>query len=252
MAVSRQRRNVAYSQGQPLAFISPQPITSTRNPTTSDRAELGTVWVNKSTNASFVLTSVVANSSSWVAMTINGGATISTGNLTVVTGDINVTAGDITATAGDIVATAGDITATAGAVEAGTTVTAGTGVTATTGGLTATAGDITATADDIVADAGDIIVTLGDFTAATGGISVAADIESSGGDVVARTLFATGDEGTGSAGTVGFTDVVDTTLSTGAGVVLMKTANPQDSSGWLKIYVGTDVRYIPFWTTLSP
>lgn len=118
MAASRQRRNIVYGFNQPLSSISPEPITSNRAPTTLDRAEIGTPWVNGSTNAAWILASVVANSSTWTPTTVNAGATITTGNLTV-------TAGNVVVTAGNITAAAGDITATAAAVVAGTDVTAG-------------------------------------------------------------------------------------------------------------------------------
>jgi len=86
----------------------------------------------------------------------------------------------------------------------------------------------------------------GAFTAITGTSLVCTE------DVSARTLFAVGDEGTGVASTVAITNVVDETLSSGAGVVLMKTTNSGNSSGWLKIYNGTSVRYVPYWSDISP
>lgn len=191
MSVNQYKRNVVYGLGQPLHSVPPQPISSNRAPTTSDRAELLTPWGNKLTKAAWILTAITANSSTWTPTTVNAGATIDTGDLTVTAGDVVVTAGDI----------------------------------------------------DV--GAGDLTLTLGSFFVLAGSVGV--DL-----DVGCRTLFATGDEGTGSVSETGFTNVVDTTLSTGAGKVLMKTANPGDSSGWMKIYVGTDIRYIPFWTNLSP
>jgi hypothetical protein len=182
MAIKRQRKNAAYGVGQPLYNLSPQPISSTRVPTTSDFAEIGTIWTNKSTNVGYILTSIVANSATWSPLTVNAGATLDTGDLTLTVGDLILTAGNI--------------------------------------------------------DCGGSVLVAG---------SVEVDV-----DVECRSLFIDGDEGTGVGGMTMLTNVVDTTLSTGAGVVLMKTANPQNSSGWMKIYVGTDVRYIPYWTTLSP
>lgn len=218
MAISRQRKNVSYGVGQPLYDLGPLPVSSTRNPTTSDMAELGTIWTNKSTNAAFVLASIASSSATWTPMTVNAGATITTGNLTVSAGDINVTLGDITAPAGNLTA-GGDIQ--------------------TTGGdLIVSTGNIDVTAGDIDAD-GDITTTSGDLIATTG-------------DVLARSLFAGGDEGTGTATTTTFTNGTGGAVSTGAGVVLMTTANPGDSAGWLKIYVGTTVAYLPYWTNIAP
>lgn len=69
--------------------------------------------------------------------------------------------------------------------------------------------------------------------------------------VRATSLQAQGDVGA-VAGSVTYTNVVDEALGAGVGAVLMKTGNPGNSSGWLKIYNGTDVRYVPYWTNISP
>lgn len=71
MSVS-QNINIAYSLNQPLSAIFPSPIVSLRDPRTTDKAQLGTIWINKSTNDGWVLTSVVSNSASWIG--IGGGA----------------------------------------------------------------------------------------------------------------------------------------------------------------------------------
>jgi len=77
------------------------PIVSKRSPTTRDRAELGTLWVNTVLNDAFILTSVASGVSSWInagggsgtfsALNINpGNATITSGNLVVTAGSITV------------------------------------------------------------------------------------------------------------------------------------------------------------------
>lgn len=71
-------------------------------------------------------------------------------------------------------------------------------------------------------------------------------------DVRGREMIADGDSGAGTAGTVQYTATIDEALSTGNGTVLMKTANPGNSSGWLKIFANGNVRYIPYWTNISP
>lgn len=53
-------RNVAYGLSQPLINEAQLPIVSTRNPTTKDKALIGTTWVNTANNDAFVLTSVVS------------------------------------------------------------------------------------------------------------------------------------------------------------------------------------------------
>jgi len=163
------RRNLNATVFDPLLFedVYQAPVVGSRDPATTDKAEYGTVWVNKSSDAVFVITSITANSANWenvaggaatfTTVTATAGITAGTtltataGNVNVTAGDVVLTAGDVLLTAGDIVATLGDITASAGdivatvaAVEAGTTVTGGTGVIATTGNVTSTAGDVEA------------------------------------------------------------------------------------------------------------
>jgi hypothetical protein len=126
MAVNNPNQ-VAYGLSQSLINVFPFPIVSNRNPATSDKSQLGTVWVNKSTNAFYILTSIVANSASWVSV----------GNGTGIYASLEATTGNITADLGDIVATVGNVTAGA-AISAGTTITAGTGLTVTAGGAAIT------------------------------------------------------------------------------------------------------------------
>ena len=157
----RQYTNVSYGLTQPLNIESQLPIVSKRNPTTSDFAQIGTIWVNTTSNEYWVLTSIVANSASWVTFGGGGGGvftslTVNPGNLTVTAGNITATAGSIsagttitagtgiTSTTGNVVASAGNLVATAGGLSVATTVLAGTGITSTTGNINASAGNIIA------------------------------------------------------------------------------------------------------------
>ena len=191
MSVSRQRKNMSYGIGQPLYNLSPFPIIASRAPTTSDKAEVGTVWTNQSTNAVWILSSIVSSSATWTSTSVNAGATITTGDFTVTAGDVIVTAGDITATAGDMTLTAGDLEV----------------------------------------DAGSITAYLGDVTA--------------------RTLFATGDA-TGTASSTAITSVTETGISGGTMAIKSTTANPGDSAGYIKAYVGVTAVYIPYFTNIAP
>ena len=128
MATNQPYRNVAYGLSEPLLNVFPAPIVSVRDPLTTDKAQLGTVWVNKLTNDASVITSIVANAATWVP--IGGGA----GTFT-----------SLTVNPGNITATAGNISATAGSLNAGTTITAGTGLTVTTGNLNVSAGSVIVT-----------------------------------------------------------------------------------------------------------
>ena len=107
------RRNLNATVFDPLLFedVYQAPVVGQRDPKTTDKAEYGTVWVNNSTDAVFVITSITANSANWENVT--GGA----GAFATVT--------------------------TTGAIAAGTTLAAGTTITAGTGIVT-TAGDVEA------------------------------------------------------------------------------------------------------------
>jgi hypothetical protein len=73
MSVS-QNPNVAYCLNQPYARIFPSPIVSKRAPLTTDKAQIGTVWVQSSANSAWILTSIVANSATWEAVSGGGGS----------------------------------------------------------------------------------------------------------------------------------------------------------------------------------
>lgn len=66
MATKRPYNNSAYGLNEPLINVAQAPIVAKRNPVASDRAEVGTTWVNEVANKSFVLTSVVDNQATWV------------------------------------------------------------------------------------------------------------------------------------------------------------------------------------------
>ena len=178
-------------------------IISKRDPTVNDRptSGLGTLWVNKTAGTGFILTSVAANTATWIGLGGGGVAgallTINPGDITVTQGNVIVTAGHITsgayiasgsyitaittitagtgitATTGNIVATAGNISTTAGSISAHTTLTAGTGITSTTGNIVATAGSVTAgttvVATTTVTGGTGVIATTGNITATAGG-----------------------------------------------------------------------------------
>jgi hypothetical protein len=78
--------NTAYAFGQsPLEIMAPLPVISIRNPTTADlNYPIGQLWVNKSNNTAYVLTSVVANVANWLTTSQAVSATLT--SLTVTTG----------------------------------------------------------------------------------------------------------------------------------------------------------------------
>jgi hypothetical protein len=221
-----QRFDTAYGLSQPLLNEFPAPIISNRAPTTADKAQLGSVWVNKVTNDAWVLTSITNNHANWLGMNSGTGTftsiTVTPGNLTVTNGNITATLGDITSGAGNIDATTGNVNA-GGSMTAGTTITAGTGMTITTGDLTISSGNAIVTG------------------------SVAASSVTSG-----LMLSATGDSGTGFATITSFTNATDTAQSTGALSILSDSANPGTNAGFIKIYVGLTPAFIPYFTNIAP
>lgn len=66
----------------------------------------------------------------------------------------------------------------------------------------------------------------------------------------ATELRASSDVG-GEANCTSLTNASQTSLSSGTGTVKMLGATNRDCSGWIKIYVGTAARFIPYWSTVS-
>ena len=71
-------------------------------------------------------------------------------------------------------------------------------------------------------------------------------------DIRGREMISDGDSGAGIAGTTQVTNVIDEAIGAGVGSIKMKTANAGTSTGWLKVYVNGNVRYIPYFTNISP
>ena len=175
----QQFQQVSYGLTQPLILEAQIPIVSLRAPTTADKALIGTIWVQTSSNTYWVLTSIANNLATWITFG-GGGAGVFT--------SLTVTPGNITVTNGNIVASLGNISATAGSLSAGTTVTGGTGLIATTGNITAAVGNVVATLGDITATAGsvsaganvtagnNVTATAGNVTAAAGAVSAATTV----------------------------------------------------------------------------
>jgi hypothetical protein len=86
----------------------------------------------------------------------------------------------------------------------------------------------------------------GDLKLATGANIDVAD------DVRCRSLFVDGDEGTGVASTVALTNVTNTSISTGVLSIKGTTASTGDNAGFIKVYVGTGVAYIAYFTDIAP
>lgn len=102
MGVQRKFRNTAYGHKNPLQYLTPPPIIAVQDPTGSDQAELGTMWVNSATNAYFVLTSNSAGTNIWTAQSA-GSTTVASLEVTGGSGDVLVVdAGGDTRLGGDL------------------------------------------------------------------------------------------------------------------------------------------------------
>jgi hypothetical protein len=66
----------------------------------------------------------------------------------------------------------------------------------------------------------------------------------------ATTLYVYSDAA-GVAGTVGISNVVNETISTGVGSIKMGGTTARTNTGFLKIYNGTSARYIPYFTDIT-
>lgn len=58
--------DVAYGFSQALLGVPSKPILAQRSPTTNDKAQIGTMWINQVANTVFFLTSIVDNVATWV------------------------------------------------------------------------------------------------------------------------------------------------------------------------------------------
>lgn len=61
----RNYNNTSYGLNQPLINTPLLPIQANRAPTTEDFAPIGTIWIDKSGNAAFILIKILANIAIW-------------------------------------------------------------------------------------------------------------------------------------------------------------------------------------------
>lgn len=125
MATRPLKRNAAYGLSNALQSLPQNSVIALRAPTSADRAEIGTFWINTATNTVYCLTSIVANVATWstspasgvgtfTTVTITGGVgtvlDVQLGNVVVTSGDLDVTAGNVSI--GGNLAVVGNVTVT--------------------------------------------------------------------------------------------------------------------------------------------
>lgn len=217
--------DTAYSLGQgPLTTMAMRPFISRRAPTTADKAPIGTLWIYVTTNAPYILTSIVNNLATWQLLEAASGAgvfsslSVTPGPVTLV-GTTNINS---TGTAATLIGNATGNTAVTGSLStttslaATTTVTAGTGLTVTTGNATVSTGNITATLGSV--SAGTTVTAGTGITATTGNIVASTgNITSTLGSVGAATTVTAGTSITSTLGNITATngDVVVSTATKG-------------------------------------
>lgn len=203
----------AYGLQNSLQSLAPRPIVAQRAPTTSDKAAVGTTWVDTSAANVYILAQYAAGLATWNLLEAGGGGgvfatlhvtgtsaldgAVTAGSTLQVTGLATLTGG-ATTPANLVTTGTGSITSNT-SITATTTVTAGTGITSTTGSIKATAGQVIA-----------------------------------GGDV---------------AGQASTTSLTNATQAPGAiANTLVGTNGGQTNAGYLKFYQGVTAVYVPYFT----
>lgn len=109
----------AYTMNQPLYNIFPAPIIAKRSPATSDKAQIGTIWINTVINGAWVLTSLVNNLANWADLSAGGGTfsslTVNPGP-TSLTGITTINGTTTINTSGNSATTIGNLTNTGGII----------------------------------------------------------------------------------------------------------------------------------------
>lgn len=101
MAINRTGTNLVYGLNNPSQGLSPSLIFAQRDPESTDRASLGTMWINTDANAYFVLTS----SNNWTAQA-TGSTSVATLDITGGSGTVlNVYPSGNTSLGGDLAVT---------------------------------------------------------------------------------------------------------------------------------------------------
>jgi hypothetical protein len=217
------RNAVAYGLSQPLVGIFQPPIVSKRDPGINDKAPVGTLWTNTTTQDAFILSAISQNQAAWSSITGGGAFTTITAS------------GNITSTGGSISTNVGDITS-------GGDITAAVNITAVIGDIVAANGDISSANGDITA-AGNMQAG-GNITAVAGGIFATA------GSIFGVGLHARGDDA-GTAGSTAITNVTNTTQGAGNGTIKSTSGAAITNTGFLKFYVGTTAVFVPYFTTIA-
>ena len=75
-------RSTAYGLNQALLGVANPVVVSARNPTNRDRAQIGQMWVNRTTGIAFFMTAITANVYTWAAGAAAAAAYVAAGTMT--------------------------------------------------------------------------------------------------------------------------------------------------------------------------
>lgn len=249
----------AYGLSQPIINVFPSPIISSRAPTALDKAQLGTIWVKRTTsaltNAAYILTSIVNNSAVWLSTGGGDGhfSTLLVDGTSTFNGQVNINASVVVNGVGhNLTVGSGDINANAGSINAGNQIVGALGIVAQSGGVSVQSGDVTVTLGDITVTNGDLFVS--NATSGNGNITAENDITSTsgtittlGGSIVSSgSLIVAGDVST-TGSQVAITG--QTNAASGSGTLTVKaigSASPANNTGFVKIFIGSTRYWVPY------
>jgi len=224
MAVGQERNPTLSSWPNPTATLPLPTLVFNRVPTNMDYGIPGQQWLSTATIPSvmYFMSNVVGGLYNWIILEASGGMG-TFGALTVTPGPISLAGTTTINTTGAAATTIG--TGGTGAVNIGNV----TGNTAVTGSLTVST-NITASTGNITSSAGNVIAG-----ALSEGLSLAA----------------TGDIGAGITGDTIFTNGTAGAVGSGALTIVSASGSTNETNaGFIKIYVGATVAYIPYFTTI--
>ena len=265
MAV-RKRKNLRYNIFNPdqLKGIYQAPIVSdTRAPATTDLSDIGTIWIDKSTDNAYVLTSITANVANWENFTDEVPATGTNGQVWIGATGADAAWANLTSTglSVTITNTANGINLEAAGVAALTsldgdsgTATPTAGVIIIAGGTNVTtvgaAGTLTINLDASPSVAGSLTATTSitagvDFTMSTGTFVVESD-DNAGDDIflhadggVSETIHLHSDQGTGTGSIHLESDVGGITIEAGLSAANSIIIDASAAGGGIDVDAGT-------------
>ncbi len=208
MATRPLKRNAAYGLSNALQSLPQNSIIALRAPTSADRAEIGTFWVNTATNTVYCLTSIVANVATWSTSPASGVGTFTSVTITGGVGTVlDVQLGNVDITSGDLTLTAGN---------------------ASIGGNLSVTGNVTVTGDFDITDTASISLT------STNNAARAIYLHANGG--VSETIELHSDQGTGVSSINLLSDVGGITLRA-TGLASADAINLEAPAGGLDVDV---------------